>query len=973
MDKREIRKDIYSVGAIDWDRKYFDEIVYLPDGTSYNSYLIIGSEKTALIDTVDPTKSDVLMDNLKDVQKIDYIISNHAEQDHSGSIPLMLEKYPMAKVVCNELDKKMLMDEHIIEESRFMVINDYDKLSLGNKTLQFIFTPWVHWPETMCTYLIEDKILFTCDFFGAHMATSELYADESIYLSAKRYYSEIMMPFASIIVKNLEKVRKLELDIIAPSHGPMYTDPKYPIGLYDDWTSKNVKPKVVIIYISMHGSTKKMVQYLTAQLISKGMAVDEYNVFDADAGKIAMDLIDASTVVVASPSFLGGLHPKIASIVYLANSLRPKTKILAYMGSYEWGSSVIEQIKQMTNNFNAQMIDPFQVKGLMKQDKYKDMDALADSIIQKNIDLGILNKTSSKAADFKDVNIVLCGEAGQGIDSISNFLTTLFKDEGYNIFATKEYMSRVRGGENSTTIRISSKPVEGYVNRIDILLPLDKESIDHVSKRISENTVIIGDKSTINDSQKEMYKFFDVPIIDIASKTGAKIFANTVAAGIILGMFDANLEKFNALLRHKFSDKSSDIIDKNIDAAKKGYEQGQRIIKEHQELHDLTKIDKDSSVHDQILVQGAESIGLGAIAGGCNFISAYPMSPSTGVLSYLASKKDDFKIIVEQAEDEISAINMAIGAWYAGARAIANTSGGGFALMSEGLSLAGMIESPLVIHIAQRPGPATGLPTRTAQEDLELSLYAGHGEFLRIIYAPGDTLQGFYLTQKAFNMAAKYQIPVFILTDQYFMDTLHNIEPIDVNGLVVEEHIIETSEDYQRYRLTSDGITPRGIPGFGKGLVCVDSDEHDESGHITESMDVRNSMVEKRHKRFNSIVEESLMPTLIGAGANGMNGENYSLLIISWGTTFGSVKEAVQKIGRSDIAYMHFSQVYPLHPNMASWIKKSRKTVVVELNSTGQFAKLIKRDTGLSVDKILKDDGMPFNVEELIEKIMRII
>ncbi len=966
MERREIKKGIYSVGAIDWDRKYFDEIVYLPDGTSYNSYLITGSEKTALIDTVDPTKSEVLMENLKDIKKIDYIISNHAEQDHSGSIPLILERYPECKIVCNELDKKMLMDEHIIDGSRFIVINDYDKLSLGDKTLQFIFTPWVHWPETMCTYLIEDRILFTCDFFGSHLATSELYADESIYLPAKRYYSEIMMPFSNIIVKNLEKVRKLELNMIAPSHGPMYNDPEYPLGLYEEWTSKDVKPEAVIVYISMHGSTKKMVQHLMSRLISKGMMVKEYNVLDVDVGKIAMDLIDASTLIVASPTYLGGLHPKVASVVYLANSLHPKTKILTYIGSYEWGSNVTEQLKQMTNNFSAERLEPFQVKGLMKQDKYGQMDALADSIIQKNIDLGILSKNNDPGSNvnFKNVNITLCGEAGQGIESISNFLTTLFKEEGYNIFATKEYMSRVRGGENSTTIRISSRPAEGYSDRIDILLPLDKDSISHLSKRITDKTLIIGDKSTINDAQKKAYKFFEVPIIDIASKVGAKIFANTVAAGIILGMFNADIGRFNVLLRNKFSDKPQDVIEKNVDAAKRGYDEGRKIISEHQGLLEMTRIDKDPSVHNQVLVHGAESVGLGAIAGGCNFIAAYPMSPSTGVLTYLASKKEDFGIVVEQAEDEIAGINMAIGAWYAGARAMANTSGGGFSLMTEGVSLAGMVESPLVIHIAQRPGPATGLPTRTAQEDLELALYAGHGEFCRIIYAPGNTLQGFYLAQKAFNMAAKYQVPVFLLTDQYFMDTLHNIEPIDIDGLMVEEHIIETQEGYKRYGLTPDGITPRGIPGFGKGAVCVDSDEHDESGRITESMDMRNSMIEKRHKRYDRIVEESLMPTIIG-------GENYSLLIISWGSTFGSVKEAIENIGRRDITYMHFSQVYPLHPKTASWMKKARKTVVIENNATGQFAKLIRRETGLNVDKILKDDGMPFSVEELIEKIMR--
>ncbi|GIU69460.1 MAG: hypothetical protein KatS3mg002_0696 [Candidatus Woesearchaeota archaeon] len=968
---KKITENVYSVGAIDWDRKYFDEIIYLPEGTSYNSYLIIGSEKTALIDTVDPTMTDVLLENLKTIKKIDYIISNHGEQDHSGSINAVLQKYPECKIVCNELNKKILMDEHFLEESNFIIMNDYDKLSLGDKTLQFIFTPWVHWPETMCTYLIEDRILFTCDFFGSHIATSDLYADENIYLPAKRYYSEIMMPFANIITKNLEKIRKLDIEIIAPSHGPMYNNPEYPLSLYEEWTSKKVKPEVVIVYISMHGSTKGMVKYLVTKLIEKGITVKEYNVLDVDAGKIAMDLVDASTLIVASPTYLGGLHPKIASILYLANSLHPKTKILTFIGSYEWGSNAPEQFKQLTNNFKAELIEPTQIKGLLKENKYSLMDSVVEKVISKHIELGIIQNNiehNSKNQETKEVNIVLCGEAGQGIESIFNFLSQILKNEGYNIFATKEYMSRVRGGENSTTIRVSSKPIEGYINRIDVLLPLNKNAINHLSDRISEKTIIIGDKKILGENNE---KIFDVPIMDIASNIGSKIFANTVATGIILGIFNSRIERFHELIRKSFSDKPSNVVEQNIQAANKGYEEGQR-LRNNNYIRELFNINTDKNVQEQILLHGSESIGIGAIAGGCNFISAYPMSPSTGVLTYMASKKNDFGIIVEQAEDEISAINMAIGAWYAGARALANTSGGGFALMTEGVSLAGMIESPIVIHIAQRPGPATGLPTRTAQEDLNLALYSGHGEFCRLIYAPGNLIEGIYLTQKAFNAAAKYQIPVFILTDQYFIDTVNNVPLIDLNNLNVEHHIIKTSKDYKRYSITDNGISPRGIPGFGEGTVCVDSDEHDEYGRITENMNVRNIMVEKRMKKHKLILEESIPPKIFGEE------ENYDILIISWGSTYGTVKEAVETIistgiKREKISYLHYSQVYPLHPKTEQYLKKARKIIVIENNSTGQFANLIKKETGIKVEKILKYNGLPFSVEELVEKISRTI
>jgi 2-oxoglutarate ferredoxin oxidoreductase subunit alpha len=306
---------------------------------------------------------------------------------------------------------------------------------------------------------------------------------------------------------------------------------------------------------------------------------------------------------------------------------------------------------------------------------------------------------------------------------------------------------------------------------------------------------------------------------------------------------------------------------------------------------------------------------------------------------------------------------MAIGAWYAGARAMVTTSGGGFALMTEGVSLAGMLESPIVIHLAQRPGPATGLPTRTEQGDLELALYAGHGEFPRIIFAPGTLEDGFYLTQKALNMTDKFQVPVFILTDQYFVDSYYNTKAFNLKDLKIEKHFVETSKAYRRYELTENGISPRGIPGLGKGLVCVDSDEHDQQGHITEDLEVRTTMVDKRLKKLDLIKQEIIPPTLQGP-------EDYENLVICWASTFNIVSEAVNNLDRKDIAVLHFKQVYPLHDNTAKLISKARKAIVVENNATAQFARLLKIHADIDVDhNILRYDGLCFAPDSLAEKL----
>jgi flavorubredoxin len=392
MNKREIKKGVYYVGAQDWNRTLFDALIPLPDGTSYNAYLVLGSEKVALIDTVDPSKKDILFEYLKDVNNIDYVISHHAEQDHSGSIPFVLEKYPSAKVVTNPKGKELLMSHLHIPEDRFITVNDGETLSLGNKTLKFIYAPWVHWPETFVSYLLEDKILFTCDLFGSHLATSELFVeDESlVFEAAKRYYAEIMMPFRSIIQKNLEKIKDLNIDIIAPSHGPVYKNPSFIIDAYKDWISDNPKNLVVVPYISMHDSTKIMVDYFIDRLIEKGIKVQLFDLSVADIGKIAMSLVDASTLVIGTPTVLAGPHPKVLYVTYLANILKPKARFATVIGSYGWGGRTLDIIKSNLNNLSVELIDPVLVKGLPKLEDLKLLDELAEKIYNKHKEIGVL-------------------------------------------------------------------------------------------------------------------------------------------------------------------------------------------------------------------------------------------------------------------------------------------------------------------------------------------------------------------------------------------------------------------------------------------------------------------------------------------------------------------------------------------------------------------------------------------------------
>ncbi len=388
MKARKIREDIYWVGAVDWDRRLFDDLIPLPDGTSYNAYLVQGSEKTALIDTVDPTMSHVLFGRLNQLgtEHLDYVIANHAEQDHSGTLPQILERYPEAQVVCTPKCKGMLVDLGLAPEDRILAVDDGATLSLGDRTLEFIRAPWVHWPETMLTYLWEGQCLFSCDFFGSHLATTDLYVTDEgrVYEAAKRYYAEIMMPFRKIIQKNLKKVQGYEISLIAPSHGPMYGRPEFILEAYHDWVFGDPKNIVVLPYISMHGTTREMVDYLVDALIEKGVTVEQFNLAVTDIGKLAMALVDAATIVIGSPTVLTGAHPNVVNAVYLANALRPKVKFVSIIGSYGWGSKMVQQLSGMISNLKVEILDPVVVKGYPRGEDFEALDQLAATIAEKH-------------------------------------------------------------------------------------------------------------------------------------------------------------------------------------------------------------------------------------------------------------------------------------------------------------------------------------------------------------------------------------------------------------------------------------------------------------------------------------------------------------------------------------------------------------------------------------------------------------
>ena len=392
MNTREIAKGTYWTGAVDWDRRLFDSLIPLPDGTSYNAYLVRGSEKTALVDTVDPSMSRVLLSHLQGVPQIDLVIAQHAEQDHSGSIPIVLDRYPKAAVVTTPKGKGMLTGLMPIAEERIITVEDGETLSLGDKTLKFVHLPWVHWPETMLTYLQEDRILFTCDLFGSHLATDDLYAvdEERVFKAARRYYAEIMMPLRSMILRNLPKIEALDVAVIAPSHGPLYDKPELIVDAYRRWLSGESKNVVVLPYVSMHGSTQNMITYFVDALTKAGVTAEAFDLTASDIGDLAATLVDAATVVLGTPTVLGGPHPNVVAGAYLINTLRPPIQFASVIASFGWGGKAVEQLTEVISGLKAEMLSPVLCKGTPKEADFGALDALAAAIVGKHKERGLM-------------------------------------------------------------------------------------------------------------------------------------------------------------------------------------------------------------------------------------------------------------------------------------------------------------------------------------------------------------------------------------------------------------------------------------------------------------------------------------------------------------------------------------------------------------------------------------------------------
>lgn len=563
----------------------------------------------------------------------------------------------------------------------------------------------------------------------------------------------------------------------------------------------------------------------------------------------------------------------------------------------------------------------------------------------------------------QSLSIVISGEAGQGIQTIESFLVRAISKE-YHVSSHSDVMSRVRGGNNTTEIRISHYPIAAFQHRIDLLFLLNNQAIDRLKERINKDTIIFGEEDSFADPWIENRSFntITVPLKELAKEAGGTLFANTILVGLIAALLQLDETGIENMITETFSHKGKEIIEKNLKALTLGKKQG---LASDIYLPRFEKLKpRDKSIPLKVM-NGSEAIGIGALAGGCNYIASYPMSPSTGVLVYLANKATDFGVLVEQAEDEIAALNMTLGASYAGARAMVTTSGGGIALMSETISLAGMTETPCVIYDAQRPGPATGLPTRTEQGDLNLVRYCGHGTFPRIILAPASLEDGIKLSQKAFDLADRFQVPVFILADQFYTDSLGQMAPFEIEDTLADHHIVKTQKNYLRYAFNPNGISPRGIPGLGNGFVKVDSDEHDEEGLITEDFDTRVAMQDKRMAKVSSILQD-YQPEHTSGNLDA------KYLIIGWGSTWGPISCFVKEHPNL-VGHIHLQQLYPLPLRLKD--RLANKTVLcIENNYEGQLADLLKLELDIDVDhRILKYSGEPFSTEEIEEKMQEVI
>ena len=546
-------------------------------------------------------------------------------------------------------------------------------------------------------------------------------------------------------------------------------------------------------------------------------------------------------------------------------------------------------------------------------------------------------------------NLLIGGAAGQGIDTTSAILEKILKRAGYSVFTCRDFMSRIRGGHNFYLMRFGEMEVISHSYNLDGIIAMDVETINIHSNELKKDGFILCDTSI----ELEDSRILKIAMEDIAKKLGNIRVSGSIAIGAVLKLFNEDYSNIEDVLQSFLDERYVDI---NLKAVKAGYDS---IETRYPRLK--------GRFNDWMLLSGSNAIALGAIAAGIKFYSAYPMSPATPIMGYLATKGRDCGIVVEQAEDEIAAINMAIGASYAGARSMTATSGGGFSLMVEALGLSGMAEIPLVVVNMQRPGPATGLPTRTEQGDLKFMISASQGEFPRMVIAFRTHKDAFYQTVRAFNLAEKYQIPVILLGDQYLGDASATVEPFEINNIETDYSNSEYSDEYLRYKYTKSGVSPRLIPMKSKNLVTIDSDEHDETGKITESAKVRVQMMDKRMKKLILIEQELQEPQFLGA-------VDYDTLLIGWGSTYGPISEAIELLNSKKskkYAALIFGDIFPLPQKLLiEKSKKAKQIINIEQNATGQLAGLIREYTGIICSKsILKYDGRQITGEEIVKRI----
>ncbi len=559
---------------------------------------------------------------------------------------------------------------------------------------------------------------------------------------------------------------------------------------------------------------------------------------------------------------------------------------------------------------------------------------------------------------MNNLDILIAGAAGEGIQSIGDILADIVSQKGYAVFAWQEYESRIRGGHNSYRLRITPKPLNAPLFEADILVSLNQDSENKYRRYLKPDGILLSQPTEKKAARKSIH----IPFVRIAKEiSGNKIFANTVAAGALAAMIGIDLAALNVVIRQRLGAKGQDILQTNFKAALAGYQAAERQCKD---ICPWKLPDRDEHFFK---LTGNEAIALGAAYAGCRFLSAYPMTPSTEIMAFLERREQQLGVFVEQAEDEIAAVNMAIGAGFAGARAMTATSGGGFALMVEGISLAGMTETPVVIVLGQRPGPATGLPTRTAQGDLLFAINAGHGEFPRLVFAPCDAQDAFYKTVRAFNLAEEFQIPVIILTDQLLAESRFSIKDIDLDRFTPISHRVdpETIDSYKRYALQEDGISPRLFPGQSRHLVAADSDEHDEYGHITEDLQhTAPAMLTKRLDKYQSIRTRIQSPEQIGV-------PDADMVFVGWGSTRNAILDAVDSAASLGIntGMIHFSELWPL-PKYD--FPSSKRFFAVENNATGQLSSLLKMQYDFQpAEQILRYDGLPVSGPFIMEAIRK--